>query len=70
MLLQLLRLLLWGVWSKQTEFIYTISVALPKIAVGINVIIITSISLGNKLMGNQEGFTLRLMAKYLVEEIK
>ena len=50
-----------------------LSVALPKIAVdGINVIALSPQSpLGNKLMGNQEGFTFEINGtKYLVEEIK
>ncbi|MFV8363452.1 hypothetical protein ACNQGO_08675 [Flavobacterium sp. ZT3P35] len=50
-----------------------LSVALPKIAVdGINVIALSPQSpLGNKLMGNQEGFTFEINdTKYLVEEIK
>ena len=50
-----------------------LSVALPKINVeGINIIALSSQSpLGNKLMGNQEGFTFEINGtKYLVEEIK
>lgn len=50
-----------------------LSVALPKINVeGINVIALSPQSpLGNKLMGNQEGFTFEINGtKYLVEEIK
>jgi transcription elongation GreA/GreB family factor len=50
-----------------------LSVALPKINVeGINIIALSPQSpLGNKLMGNQEGFTFEINStKYLVEEIK
>ena len=50
-----------------------LSVALPKINIdGINVIALSPQSpLGNKLMGNQEGFTFEINGtKYLVEEIK
>ena len=49
-----------------------LSVALPKIYVeGINIIALSPQSpLGNKLMGNQEGFTFEINGtKYLVEEI-
>ncbi|MFV8364845.1 hypothetical protein [Flavobacterium sp. XS1P27] len=49
-----------------------LSVALPKINVeGINIIALSPQSpLGNKLMGNQEGFTFEINGtKYLVEEI-
>lgn len=49
-----------------------LSVALPKINVeGINIIALSPQSpLGNKLMGNQEGFTFEISGtKYLVEEI-
>lgn len=57
----------------KTNGIYLyLSVALPKIAVdGINVIALSPQSpLGNKLMGNQEGFTFEINGtKYLVEEI-
>ena len=52
-------------------FLY-VSAALPKIAVdGINVIALSPQSpLGNKLMGNQEGFTFEINGtKYLVDEI-
>ena len=50
-----------------------LSVALPKINVeGINIIALSPQSpLGNKLMGNQEGFTFEINGtKYLVETIK
>ena len=50
-----------------------LSVALPKINIDdINVIALSPQSpLGNKLMGNQEGFTFEINGtKYLVEEIK
>ena len=50
-----------------------LTVALPKINIeGINVIALSPQSpLGNKLMGNQEGFTFEINGtKYLVEEIK
>ncbi|TDE02272.1 hypothetical protein [Flavobacterium sandaracinum] len=50
-----------------------LSVALPKINVeGINIIALSPQSpLGNKLMGNQEGFTFEINGtKYLVEEIR
>ena len=50
-----------------------LSVALPKINIeGINIIALSPQSpLGNKLMGNQEGFTFEINGtKYLVEEIK
>ena len=50
-----------------------LSVALPKINIeGINVIALSPQSpLGNKLMGNQEGFTFEINGtKYLVEEIR
>ncbi|RTY74183.1 hypothetical protein [Flavobacterium sp. LS1R10] len=50
-----------------------LSVALPKINVeGINIIALSPQSpLGNKLMGNQEGFTFEINGtKYLVEDIK
>jgi hypothetical protein len=63
MLLQLLRLLLWEFGQSKRIYLY-LSVALPKIAVdGINVIALSPQSPGNKLMGNQEGFTLRLMVQ-------
>lgn len=50
-----------------------LSVALPKIAIeGINVIALSPQSpLGNKLMGNEVGFTFEINGtKYLIEEIK
>ena len=50
-----------------------LSVALPKINIeGINIIALSPQSpLGNKLMGNQEGFTFEINGtKYLVEEIR